>query len=210
MTKTEIEEYLLKLEHKLLLESEKHEIKLTYDLGDLFKEKPAIYIFREDSEVCYVGETTNLHYWMNDVIYKKSKTNRSNSGSSNFFKTTLEMRFSDNIEAMLNKLTQNQLTISYIYVDLGRLELMERLLDKFKPKYNIYNNSISSKADSKSDQQIKNKNAYEKWTIEDDEKLEILFCEKKTTIELCEIFGRNKGAITSRIKKLELKEKYEL
>ncbi|EKT4550855.1 hypothetical protein JE952_002514 [Flavobacterium psychrophilum] len=51
-------------------------------------------------------------------------------------------------------------------------------------------------------------NAYEKWTITDDEKLEKLFCEQKTVNELSEIFKRKKGAIESRIKKLELKEKY--
>ena len=61
---------------------------------------------------------------------------------------------------------------------------------------------------TKSSKQLINENAYEKWTIEDDEKLEILFCEGKKVKELSEIFKRNNGAIRSRIKKLELKEKY--
>ena len=52
--------------------------------------------------------------------------------------------------------------------------------------------------------------AYKPWTKEDDKKLEILFCEGKNINELTEIFERNKGAINSRIKKLELKEKYGL
>ncbi len=52
-------------------------------------------------------------------------------------------------------------------------------------------------------------NAYEKWTSEDDEKLELLYCEGKTIKELSELFGRNNGAIRSRINKLELKEKYD-
>lgn len=51
-------------------------------------------------------------------------------------------------------------------------------------------------------------NAYEPWTVENDEQLELLFCEGKNVKELAQIFGRNKGAIRSRIKKLELKEKY--
>jgi hypothetical protein len=50
--------------------------------------------------------------------------------------------------------------------------------------------------------------AYLPWTVEDDNKLELLFCEGKKVKELAEIFGRNTGAINSRIKKLELKEKY--
>ena len=52
------------------------------------------------------------------------------------------------------------------------------------------------------------KQAYFPWTIEDDNKLELLFCEGKKVKELAEIFGRNTGAINSRIKKLELREKY--
>jgi len=50
--------------------------------------------------------------------------------------------------------------------------------------------------------------AYLPWTTEDDNKLELLFCEGKTVKELTEVFGRKIGAINSRIKKLELKEKY--
>jgi ATP-dependent exoDNAse (exonuclease V) beta subunit len=50
--------------------------------------------------------------------------------------------------------------------------------------------------------------AYQPWTHEDDDKLELYYCEGKIVKELAEIFGRNEGAINSRIKKLELKEKY--
>ncbi|MGE0635102.1 MAG: DUF3276 family protein [Bacteroidia bacterium] len=50
--------------------------------------------------------------------------------------------------------------------------------------------------------------AYLPWTTEDDSKLELLFCEGKKTKELAQIFGRKAGAINSRIKKLELQEKY--
>ncbi len=52
-------------------------------------------------------------------------------------------------------------------------------------------------------------NAYEKWTEEDDNKLELLYCEGSSVKELCKIFGRNNGAIRARIKKLELEDKYD-
>lgn len=51
-------------------------------------------------------------------------------------------------------------------------------------------------------------NAYEPWTAETDKLLEINFCKGKNKDELSDIFGRNVGAIESRIKKLELQEKY--
>lgn len=54
----------------------------------------------------------------------------------------------------------------------------------------------------------KHPQAYRPWSTEDDEKLEALFCEGKTVKELANIFERKEGAITSRIKKLELREKY--
>jgi len=53
-----------------------------------------------------------------------------------------------------------------------------------------------------------NPKAYARWTEEDDNRLELLYCEGKSTAELSKIFERNRGAVTSRIKKLELKEKY--
>jgi len=52
------------------------------------------------------------------------------------------------------------------------------------------------------------KQAYAPWTTEDDNKLELLYCEGKKTKELAQVFGRNEGAINSRIKKLELRDKY--
>ena len=48
MTRTEIEEYLLKLEHKLLIESERHSIELTRDWTKSFPDESAVYLFRED------------------------------------------------------------------------------------------------------------------------------------------------------------------
>ena len=46
--------------------------------------------------------------------------------------------------------------------------------------------------------------AYLPWTTEDDNNLVLLYCEGKKVNELAEIFGRNAGAIKSRIKKLKL------
>jgi hypothetical protein len=46
--------------------------------------------------------------------------------------------------------------------------------------------------------------AYEPWSKEADEKLTVLFSQGKTVNELSEIFGRTKGAIRSRIKRLML------
>ena len=52
--------------------------------------------------------------------------------------------------------------------------------------------------------------AYERWTPADDEKLEKLFCEKKSIDEIARVFQRQTSAIRARINKLELYEKYAL
>ena len=52
--------------------------------------------------------------------------------------------------------------------------------------------------------------AYERWTPIDDERLEKLFCDKKSIDEIARIFQRQTSAIRARINKLELYEKYAL
>jgi hypothetical protein len=51
-------------------------------------------------------------------------------------------------------------------------------------------------------------NAYRPWGKDDDERLEQFYCQKKSVEELAKIFKRNVGAIESRIRKLELRDKY--
>ncbi len=214
MTKTEIEEYLIKLEHKLLIESKRHAIILTREWARSFPEDAAVYLFRENEEVCYVGETGSLMGRMADILNTKNHTLRRNLGSSEFAhlptfeKSSSKKSFSDDIEQMLNDKISKNLTLSYILVDLGRKELEERLFDRLKPKYNL-KGKRGIKAYSKSEVQLRYSKAYEPWTKESDEQLELLFCKGKTIKELSEIFERNEGAIRSRMKKLELQEKYK-
>ena len=86
----------------------------------------------------------------------------------------------------------------------GFVEALKKSLTKFK--------ELKEPKDSKtySVEKIRetHQQAYLPWTTEDDNKLELLFCEGKKVKELAQIFGRNEGSISSRIKKLELKEKY--
>lgn len=54
----------------------------------------------------------------------------------------------------------------------------------------------------------KHKSAYQSWSAELDQELTQLFCDGTSISELAKHFSRTKGAIWSRIKKLELQEKY--
>lgn len=53
-------------------------------------------------------------------------------------------------------------------------------------------------------------NAGKRWTAEEDNELEALYCKKIKIAKLCGIFGRNRTAILLRIDKLELREKYDI
>lgn len=143
MTKEEIDQYLGELEDKLLNHSEQIPIELTRAWAGHFHDEAAVYIFREDDVICYVGETGSLRGRMNDILNTKNHTVRRNLGSAhfakhpNFEKASSRRSFHDEIELLLNDVITKHLKLSYILVDLGRKELEERLFDKFQPCYSI-------------------------------------------------------------------------
>jgi F-box protein, helicase, 18 len=55
---------------------------------------------------------------------------------------------------------------------------------------------------------LQHKGAYNSWTTELDEALTVMFCKGAGINEMADYFERTKGAITARIKKLELREIY--
>jgi len=94
--------------------------------------------------------------------------------------------------------------------DRHRILIFEEDFNDFKTAFNRVARKLVSENKSYSLDDIREKHpqAYRPWSLEDDEKLETLFCEGKSVKELASTFERNEGAIRSRIKKLELKEKY--
>jgi F-box protein, helicase, 18 len=54
----------------------------------------------------------------------------------------------------------------------------------------------------------KYKDAYSPWTVELDDELTIMYCEGVNSKDMAKHFGRTRGAILSRIRKLELEELY--
>lgn len=100
--------------------------------------------------------------------------------------------------------------------DRYRILIFEEDFNDFKTAFNHAAKKLErlsapeneNKSYSLDDIREKHPQAYQPWSLEGDEKLEMLFCEGKSVKELASIFERNDGAIRSRIKKLELKEKY--
>ena len=139
----DFEKYLLELEYKLLNESEKLEVSLTRDWANSFPIESAVYLFRENDNVCYIGETGSLRGRMADVLNTKNHTLRRNVGNKhyssfpNYEKASSKKGFSFDIEELLNTKIKTHFTVSYIIVNLGRKELEESLYYKLRPQYCI-------------------------------------------------------------------------
>lgn len=215
MTKDAIEEYLGELEDELLTQSARIPVVLSNEWVGQFGEAAAVYALWEDDTIVFVGETGSLKGRMKDMLNTENHTARRNLGKAhfsahpNFENASSSKSFPEDIEYLLNELITKHLKLSFVFVELGRTELKERVFAKLEPKYSLKGKRGTKKSYTKAQKQEENKNAYKPWTKEDDEQLEQLFCEGKTVPELMAIFARNEGAIESRIKKLELREKYD-
>lgn len=81
-----------------------------------------------------------------------------------------------------------------------------------EPSENAKTNNMvfedSEKAYSIDDIRKTHRDAYRKWTIELDDELTVMYCEGVNVKDMVKHFGRTKGAIRSRISKLELEDKY--
>ena len=76
------------------------------------------------------------------------------------------------------------------------------------PRQVVISSENSYKSHSFAEVRKKHNHAYLPWSEELDDELTIMFCEGIHVKDLAKHFGRTRGAIRSRIKKLELEEKY--
>ena len=104
------------------------------------------------------------------------------------------------VAVKLNDLTDN--------MDIRRLPYISDKDVKRLKKLRAYKQLIGTPTYSVFACQQEYPNAYKPWTEEDDLELTQMWCEGATTKELAAHFQRKPSAITSRIKKLELVEKY--
>lgn len=75
-------------------------------------------------------------------------------------------------------------------------------------QYENLNDSIQGMSNPYDQIREKHKDAYKPWTTELDDELTVMYCEGVNVRDISKHFGRTKGAIRSRITKLELEELY--
>lgn len=205
-----IENYLAKLENELI-NGEWKLVETIPNWAEQFFSDAGVYAVREEGQICYVGETGSIKKRMRDLLDTRNHSLRRTIGSIRFAgqeeyeAATPSRKFPPKFEEELNRLFEDNFEVSAIAVPIGRKELEERLIEKYKPKYNTREKRKSDedeKAYSVAEIRKSRGNAYKPWTAEDDEELVRLEKEGKSIGELASIFGRNQGAITSRLSKI--------
>jgi superfamily I DNA/RNA helicase len=96
---------------------------------------------------------------------------------------------------------------------LREFEVTEKKRSKNNAKsYSCNGKEVKGKSKEKkyslNEVRLKHKDAYKPWTAELDDELTVMYCEEVNIRDIAKHFGRTKGAIMSRIQKLELEELY--
>ena len=148
MTGVEIQEYLEGLEVILFDKKNRTPLCLNREWVNNLKDGfngPGVYVFFEEGQPCYVGETGNIRKRMNDIRNTLNHSLRRNFGHKHFsdhpdfHKSSSKRKFHKSIEKLLDELMIKNLQVSLLRVDLGRKELEEYICDKYQllEKYNI-------------------------------------------------------------------------
>ena len=113
---------------------------------------------------------------------------------------TAERDFLPPHERHVDQLLEDRIEVLAIEVQIGRTELKERLVQRLQPTYNLPG---SAKARRVKAQRETHPNAYLRWTDEQDARLAEAYGNGATVTELTTQFQRQRGAILSRLRKLE-------
>lgn len=127
----DVNQYLLDLKNKLLHPENWQQVILTRYWTSQIPSVAGVYVFKENENIVYVGETGNLKGRMNDFLDSRHHTLRRTIGQklfsthTNFIQATVKNKFPDRIEVLLNDYICTNLSLAYLTVSLGRKELEE-------------------------------------------------------------------------------------
>ena len=109
---------------------------------DTFPNEAGVYIVREKSKICYIGESGCVRGRIKDMNNTKTHSLRRTIGNllykehPLFNKATTKKSFNPKIETLLEKYMNKNITIAAIPVSIGRKELEEFIIANNKLKYN--------------------------------------------------------------------------
>ena len=85
---------------------------------------PGVYALYEDNQILlYIGETGNLRARMNEINRTVNHSFRKELGFTRFDGIKSKKKFEDNVELKLDDFFEQNLYVSFIEVNFGRLEI---------------------------------------------------------------------------------------
>ena len=103
-----------------------------------FPKEPGVYAFFENSTLIYIGETADLRSRMSDSRRTYNHSFRKKVGKFIFNSEIENSKYPDLIESRLNKYFEELITVSFVTIYFGRLEIESSLMDHY-PKSQLLN-----------------------------------------------------------------------
>lgn len=209
MDSTQIDQYLSNLADRLINESKRIMLLPLRNWEYQFPNLPAVFIFIEANEICFVGETKDLRVRMRKFCFHKNDRFKRGFGVFHFpshpdLNMSKEESISDEANALIANKIAELITFAYIQVNFGRAELKDLLDKRINAKYTGTLGNTKPKSKNIKELRKTFRNAYKRWSTDEDHLLTSLFYQNKTINELADIFKRRTSAIRNRIEKLKL------
>lgn len=124
---------------KELLETQ-DKIAYSFDRGwtKNFPKEPGVYAFFIDNELSYIGETAEIKSRMSDSRRTYNHSFRKKVGRIDFDSEVFGKKFPEPVEASLNSFFEEKVSVSFVAIDFGRLEIESELIDSY-PDGQLYN-----------------------------------------------------------------------
>lgn len=91
-------------------------------------------IFENDNELIYIGESGNLKERMNEINRTVNHSFRKQFGHLRFNGIKSKKKFTDDVEIQLDEYFANNLYVSFLPINFGRLEIETYLISKYQKK----------------------------------------------------------------------------
>ncbi len=135
--------YLAELKKQLIQKKNWQQIVFDKDWKLQFPSHAGVYVFKENNDIVYVGETGNLRGRMKDLFDTRHHTVRRTIGQKLFSSiegyhpATSKVKFAPHIEIMVNNHICTNLSIAFLEIKLGRKELEEMIEKEINPEIRL-------------------------------------------------------------------------